>query len=154
MFHHAGGVVIIGIDHISMNAYVIILPNAETLDSFLQTLIDSQVIPAELTERCEVETQFIGSGSVQVSFGARDADSDAQFCHEQSQLVATKITDFTLSAGDYAPHEILRFASVAISSPAATSATSEDSGKDGALGLAVSCLALVMACLFAVMAMY
>ncbi len=134
-----------------MNAYIALLPNAETLDSFLQTLIDSQVIPAELTERCEVETQFIGSGSVQVSFGARDADSDAQFCHEQSQLVATKITDFTLSAGDYAPHEILRFASVAISSPA--SATSEDSGQDGALGFAVPCLAVLTACLFALMAM-
>ncbi len=110
-----GGLILILVDSGGMNLFVSINPGSETLQFFLQTLIASGFISAELPSRCEVDVQVTSSGSLQVTITAWNPVNDSQFCYEQSQLLANNING--ISTGNFTLSQILQFVRLAVYAP-------------------------------------
>ena len=137
-----GGIIFVAIDFDRLGEYVRINPRARTLDALLEILVESGFISEEVTERCIVEGTFTDNGGLEVTLTAVDPDADAEFCNEQSEIIANNINDPV-----NAPPEVLQFAGAAVTAPQISE--EEEGGPSGAAELAFSCLTLLVATVFA-----
>ena len=145
---HVGGIVYVAIDFRGLGEFVMINPLLRTLDALVRVLVESGFISEEVTDRCLLEPSFTDSGDLEISLSARDPDTDADFCFEQSEILAGQLND--PSQVPNAPPEILQFASAATSAPAIivddNTGGTPDGSTDGAPELAASYFSLLIIC--------
>ena len=138
-----GGIVYVAIDVRGLGEFVRINPLQRTLDALVRVLVESGFIAEEITDRCLLEPSFTDNGDLEIGLSARDPDTDADFCFEQSEILAGQLND--PSQVPNAPPEILQFASAATSAPVIV----VDDGFSNAPELAASSFILLITCIFA-----
>ena len=67
------------------------------IDAYLDALRREEVIPKDISSRCDVELTPTGDTDIEVTFMARDADNDAAYCFQKSMDVAAVINEVTMT---------------------------------------------------------
>lgn len=104
--------VIIAFDLLGMREYSRINPRLRTLDSLYELLAESDIIPDEVTEHCDVELS-LASRTLQIVLSAK-TESDQEFCQEESIKIASFIDDPREATLRYTP-DSMQFATAAVS---------------------------------------
>lgn len=111
MCHYlVGGVVLVALDFRGMREYVRINPRAKTLDALYEFLVESEIIPTEVTERCNIEFS-LKDRNLEIALSARTSE-DEEFCGEVSNTVAEVIDDPQQLSSFYP--DSLQFATAAV----------------------------------------
>ena len=111
--HFIGGIVYIALDLFGLREYVKLNPDVRNLDILYTLLVESEVIPEELIDRCEIEFSLT-SRNLQVVLSSRTSD-DEEFCSIASERVA-EVIDNPQQIIHYLP-DSLQFATAAVAGP-------------------------------------
>ena len=89
ILHFLGGIIFVALDLFGLREYVSINPDVRNLDSLYALLVESEVIPDELRDRCDIDFSLT-SRNLQIVLSARTSD-DEEFCSTTSERVADVI---------------------------------------------------------------
>ena len=103
-----------------MREYAEINPRLRTLDSLYELLVESEIIPRQITERCNVEFTLT-SRNLQIVLSAKTSD-DEEFCNDQSTRIA-ELVDNPNELVKFAP-DAFQFATAAVTAPVTAPVTS------------------------------
>lgn len=116
---------LVAVDFLGMREYARINPQLKNLDTLYALLVESDIIPMEVTQRCEIEFSLT-SRNLQVVLTAKTS-SDQQFCSDTSASIA-EVIDNPRVLTSYIP-DAFQFATAAVAGsslfevPAAAAAT-------------------------------
>ena len=80
----------VAVDRDGLGDYAELDPSVDTLDEFMEKLVRNNVIPRNVSDRCEIQASTTASRNMEVAFSARNR-THAQYCHEQGQDMANRI---------------------------------------------------------------
>ena len=101
------------LDLLGLREYVTLNPDVRKLDTLYGLLVESEVIPDELRERCDIDFSLT-SRNLQIVLSARTS-SDEGFCSTTSERVAEVIDD-PQKITTYMP-DSFQFATAAVAGP-------------------------------------
>ena len=101
----------VALEQRGMREYAKINPKLRVLDALYGLLVESEIIPTEVTERCSIEFS-INARNLQIILTAR-TDADQEFCSETSVAIAD-IIDHPEMLQTYVP-DSFQFATAAVS---------------------------------------
>ncbi len=111
--HFSGGLVIVALELRGLREYVRINPEVRNLDALYTFLVESEIIPSQVIERCEIGFTFT-SRNLEIALQARTAD-DEEFCSDASSKMADLI-DNPQQLTTYTP-DSFQFATAAVGGP-------------------------------------
>ena len=126
------------LDMLGLKEYATINPELRNLDSLYEILLDSEIIPKNVSRRCDIDFLLV-SQNLQITFSARTSN-DQEFCSKTSERVAEFI-DNPRRITTYVP-ESFQFATAAVAGPYVPSSS--------AMGVAVHTFLLICALVMSV----
>ena len=104
---------IVAIELSGLREYVRINPQVRNLDTLYAFLVESEIIPSELNERCELGFSM-HSRNVEITLQAR-TEGDEQFCSETSEEIAELIENSRKLLASTILPDSFQFATAAVS---------------------------------------